>query len=195
MPFELVPLYNTLLGLRELVFRSATHADLFDLEGPGLFPSYAARAVYQCWFDGELPLWAASPDGGLEQVAWRRGRSIDWPDTTSDVAITEYRGGGLLSLEKEPSLYRREGLVTSAAGAERLRAFVQAEWPECVSDEALKEWITAQGAVSEKELTARLQNNPQLAGRVSRSQIRRVHPDVKDGNKSLRPPRGPRPKK
>jgi hypothetical protein len=77
MPFHFVALYETLLGLRKLVFPSPVAAAIFDdLEYPGLFSGYAARAAYQCWFAGELPLWAVAQGGGQPACRWVITRQV-----------------------------------------------------------------------------------------------------------------------
>jgi hypothetical protein len=177
-------LFDVLSELREVAL-STRLAPLVDDENyPGLFSDYAAGAAYRRWIDGELVLWAAADGGGVEQVGWRPGRFIEWPDSTSDVVITEQRYAGLLPHlmgEGDPPVQRRGNIATSAAGAGRLRAFVQAELkklPAACSEEEVEQFLRTQGRLSGEDAGERI-NNEFGIGTVPRAMLRRVHGKLK----------------
>ena len=165
MPFRFAALYDVLVGLRRELFPSTVAAAIFDdLKYSGWISGYLALAAHSRWIEGDLPLWAAT-DGRLEQVSWRPGRFIDWPDPTCDVAIAEY-GTGLIPylMGEDPPLYRREGIATSAAAARRLRVLVRADlrkkFPRSMtsaSEAETKQFLRTLGAVSEKEARRRME--------------------------------------
>ena len=81
MPFRFVALYEILLELSDQVFPTHLIAALYERDNPGLLSRYIAGIAYECWIEGDLPLWVRAQDADIEQVAWCRGRFIDWPAT------------------------------------------------------------------------------------------------------------------
>lgn len=205
MPPDLAPLCKTLFELRELVFPSPGEAERCDVCRPGLLSGYVAALAYQCWRSGELPLWARTEDGDFEQVTWHSGLSIDWPDTTADVVITEYQVGLIPMLEgKAPFLLRREFIATTAAGAERLRAFAQTEVRKlpkgataAAVQQALRELLPRWGPQSEEEAWKRFKKDPNdpRAQIPRRAEVRAALNNLKREDEAFKPTRGRPPRK
>ena len=199
MPPDLAPLWKMLFELRGLVFPSPGEADFCDVRCPGLLSGYVAAVIANpCWRSGELPLWTRTEDGDFEQIAWHSGRSLDWPDTAADVAITEYQVGLIPMLEgKEPLLLRREFICTTAAGTERLRAFAQAEvrkipkgTPAAAVQQAVRELLLLWGAPqSEEGVWKRFKKDPNVpdAWRPRRADVRAALNNLKSEDEAFKP--------